>query len=229
MLGGERTAAALRLASEEDDKQEPEVDLDKTLTPLQAGQARELTEAAAESERVQSLAAGLVFSDDEEWESFRRDSPPPSHTVSSQPRTESSGSPSPWTSPVKQQSSTPLPLSPTHTSSPPPQPHSSHSSTEDLTRETTPSLTGLTLKLFPALKQRKEELKPQIKSCKVQHPDEKATHPVATPTQCPNESEVRERMSQLESEIERFRSLNSRLEQQTREKEEVRLTTSHLI
>ena len=176
-----------------------------------------------ELEQQKSLAAGLVFSDDEEWESF-------SHTPTL-PREEEEGScpPSPWTSPGRQQcasSSTPLPLSPPHTltPSPPPQlPVSQHSEDEIDHRcetkpppsEATPPRSTLTTRLFPALRQDKKQYKSQPVV-------EKTTPPEATPPRYPREAEVKERLNQLETEIERFRSLNSRLEQQTREKEEVR-------
>ena len=51
--------------------------------------------------------------------------------------------------------------------------------------------------------------------------EEKTTHPVTTPPRYPSEPEVREKLCQLETEIERFRTLNSKLEQQNKEKEQV--------
>ena len=155
-----------------------------------------------------SLAAGVTFSDDEEWESFNHETLPTDHTPSSQPRGESSGSPSPWSSPAKHDSSTPFPPSPPHTlteATPPP-----HTLTE-----ATPPPSSLTAKLFPVLRQESQQKQPaQQKSV-----EKKTTPPTATPPRYP--SEVRERLVQLESEIERFQRLNSHLEQQAREKEEV--------
>ena len=202
LVGGERGGVSQSggegRGSVDGEKERGGEDLDKTLTPSQ-------TEVGG---KVQSLAAGLVFSDDEEWESFSHSSPPPP-PHSSQLREWTSGSPSPLASPSKQEhvSSTPLP------SSPPPQ----HPSPEEhLSREATPPPSTLTAKLFPALRQERERhLKPKPV-------EEKTAPPGATPPRYPSESEVRERLGQLETEIERFRRLNSRLEQQTREKEEVR-------
>ena len=181
---------------------------------------KEGVKTLVELEQQKSLAAGLVFSDDEEWESF-------SHTPTLPREEEEEGScpVSPWTSPDRQQcasSSTPLPLSPPHTITPPTPPQlpvSQHSEDEiDHSCETTPPRSTLTTRLFPALRQDKKNNK-QHKSQPVV---EKTTPPKATPPRYPREAEVKERLSQLETEIGRFRNLNSGLEQQTREKEEVR-------
>ncbi|CAI8023203.1 Centromere protein J [Geodia barretti] len=234
LVGGERG----RVSSEEKEEGEEE-DLDKTLTPSQTkvGDDREQeaegerggkegVKSLVELEQQKSLAAGLVFSDDEEWESF-------SHTPTL-PREEEEGScpPSPWTSPGRQQcasSSTPLPLSPPHPLTPPH--HLNCLSPNTLRTKSTTAVKPHPLHLKPhplapllqlvsslALRQDKKQHKSQPV---VGRPRPLKPH---TP-RYPREAEVKERLNQLETEIERFRSLNSRLEQQTREKEE---SLSHL-
>lgn len=128
----------------------------------------------------QSLATGVMFSDDEAWESF-------SHQVSS-------GSPLP----------------------PPPPP------------------SALAARLFPALRlerervlrQREQQSLPQLALSEATPTDTLTILSDATPTAPtepppPVDSELGSKLQQLEAEMERFQSMNAKLEQQTKEKEQV--------
>ena len=183
------------------------LDLDKTLTPSQT-----MVDYKEEVKEGQSLAAGIMFSDDEEWESFSHLSPsPPPHittTITSQPHR---GTSSLLASPMKQSeclSSTPLSISPTHHSPP----------IIDV-----PPPSALAARLFPALKRERQQiLRNNKQTPPLQLNNEKTTPAETTPPHYPSEPEFREKLCQLETEIERFRSLNSRLELQNKEKEEVK-------
>ena len=228
---GEESDEERGVEGEESDKE-----MDKTLTPSQA----KVDEVLGEF-KGQSLAVGVVFSDDEEWNSFSHGSP-------------RQRGPSPLTSPVKQRedqvvSSTPITTSPTHHSppsqaypthhSPPSQAHPTHHSPPSQAHpthqsppsqhhpplakdEAPPPPSALAARLFPALRRERERVMQQQRQQTLPRPIEEQTTPtVATPPRYPSEAEVRERLCQLETEIERFRTLNSKLEQQNKEKEKV--------
>ena len=191
-------------------------DLDKTLTPSQTVEVEE--EEKEEVKGGASLADGLVFSDEEEWDSFRHPSPPPSQTQREESPLSSLPSPERGSDCV---SSTPLSVSPTH-HSPPPHPHSSQAPPPSSSiSEAPPPPSALAAKLFPALRREREQVLQRHRQ--PQPSNEKTTPTAATPPRYPSEPEFREKLCQLESEIERFRYLNSHLEQQNREKEQVRL------
>lgn len=224
--GGERRMmpppddGSVMCEEEADDGREGEEtrDLDKTLTPSQSD-VRE-TEVVGEA-AGQSLAAGLVFSDEEEWESFSHGSPLPD-----QPRHQD-GKDTP--SPVKNEphiiSSTPL------STTPPPQPQPQLTQADPSqfppsgnNAEPPPPPSALAARLFPALRRERERVLLQQKQERLPQPSSNETPPtVATPPRYPSEPELRDKLCELETEIERFRVMNSRLEQQRKEKEQVRV------
>lgn len=231
-LGGERAGPSLppevRGVEGEGVDGGSHVDLDKTLTPSQVKCDEVLGEV-----KGQSLAAGVEFSDDEEWNSFSHGvSPPPP-----QPRQQS-----PLTSAGDQLvSSTPITTSPTNHSPPLPAhpPHHSPSShhpthhspppperiqppSPPATVEAPPPPSALAARLFPALRRERERVLQERKLPRPpQTAGEKPPPTVATRPRFPSEDEVRERLCQLETEIERFRTLNSTLEHQNKEREKV--------
>lgn len=201
-------------------------DLDKTLTPSQSD-VRETGEVEEAVVRVagQSLAAGLVFSDEEEWESFSHGSPLPDQPRH-QDEEEGKDTPSPWSSPVKDEphviSSTPL------CTTPPPQPQLQLTQAQlppsGNSAEPPPPPSALAARLFPGLRREREHVLLQQRQERLPHPSSNETPPsVATPRHYPSEPELRDKLCELETEIERFRVMNARLEQQRKEKEQVRV------
>jgi hypothetical protein len=209
---------SVRGAEEEEEERSPSPDLDKTLTPSQ-------TEGGVKG---QSLAAGIVFSDEEEWESFSHGSPPP--PSSQQEEQMRVGERDSGTSPAlsmkpKPVSSTPLSTSPAPEESG--QDHRQHTGTETPVPDSSveplppPPPSALAARLFPALRRERERMLLQQKQWTVPQPAaEKTTPTVATPPH-PSEPELREKLCELETEIERFKAMNSRLEAQSKEKEQV--------
>ena len=238
-------------------------DLDKTLTPSRA----EVGEKEGETgEAGQSLAAGVLFSDDEEWESFSHGSPP-RHQGRRQSGREglesenvSSKSPSPWSSPVKREpldgggravSSTPLLPVPQLQLQQPERQRRNHCQDQPAGSPSQPTAAGstepsaewregrlgsasslpphpsaLAAQLFPALRQERERVLHEQRQYSLPQPAGDKTTPTiqpseTTPTTQPSEPELRDKLSQLETEIERFRAMNARLEKQGREKEQV--------
>ena len=234
-------------------------DLDKTLTPSQ----KDVGETELVGGAGQSLAAGLVFSDEEEWESFNHGSPPNQRREKEkggEERSVSSGSPSPWVSPLRGEQldsggkavvSTPLSTSPPPPHQPqqslgecePRQQHSPHNVRDTVTSTVAPLVgsvenrtelplpppppSALAARLFPALRQERERILLQQKKQNLPQPaDDKTTPTATTPPSYPSEPELRDKLGQLETEIERFRVMNSKLEKQSREKEQVRSVAS---
>ena len=74
----------------------------------------------------------------------------------------------------------------------------------------------LAARLFPALRQERERIVQQQKQQQIQQ-----KQPSHQPAATPGSGEVRERLCQLETEIERFRLMNARLEDVVREREKV--------
>ena len=229
----------VRCEEEEEEEEEaagresPHQDLDKTLTPSQTDvrQMGEVGEALVRG-AGQSLAAGLVFSDEEEWESFSHGSPLPSPNHKQEGLVEGKDTRCSLvrTDPEVVVTSTPL------STSPPPQPQPQETQAEPhvappagTSPETKkdplpPPPSALAARLFPALRQERERVLLQQRQENLPQPasDETPT----TPPRYPSEPELRDKLCELETEIERFRVMNSRLEQQSKEKEQVRVMIS---
>lgn len=220
-----------------------------------------------------SLAAGVVFSDEETWESFTHGSP----AADKGQRTVLNGAVTPerstsWASPVKREQldqwgrtifSSPLPasslrhhdLSPKNihpkellTRSPPlptatMQKFENHplSSSDPVLKPTLASLpppSALVSKLFPALRRDREESEKQALSQMVTTSPstptsgpvimkENRSPPASSPVvQVPMNEELKQKLCQLETEIERFRGENAALERLKREKKEVSIYTN---
>lgn len=214
-----------------------------------------------------SLAAGVVFSDEETWESFTHGSP----AADKGQRTVLNGAATPerstsWASPVKREQldqwgrtifSSPLPASSLHhhdlspknihpkelpTRSPPlltatAQKFENHPQSSDPVLKPTlaslPPPSTLVSKLFPALRRDREESEKQALSQMVTMSSstptlspvttkEDRSPPASSPVvQVPMNEELKQKLCQLETEIERFRGENAALERLKREKEEV--------
>lgn len=212
---------------EADGRESPCQDLDKTLTPSQTDvrQTVEVGEAVVR----QSLAAGLVFSDEEEWESFSHGSPLPSPNRHEQERMIEGTDTrcSPVRTDPQVMASTPLSTTPPPQSQPQPEPHvapPAGTSPETKTDPLPPPPSALAARLFPALRQERERVLFQQRQESLPQPAGDETP--ATPPRYPSEPELRDKLCELETEIERFRVMNSRLEQQSKEKEQVRVMVS---
>lgn len=207
-------------------RESPSQDLDKTLTPSQAdvGQAEEVVMGGA----GQSLAAGLVFSDEEEWESFSHGSLLPCPDQHEQKRLEE-GKCSPVRTDPQVVTSTPLSATPPPQPQPQTEPHMAPpagSSPETRRDPPPPPPSALAARLFPALRQERERVLLQQRQESLPQPASDETP--ATPPRYPSEPDLRDKLCELETEIERFKVMNCRLEQQSKEKEQVRAVVSIL-
>ena len=214
-----------------------------------------------------SLAAGVVFSDEEAWESFTHGSP----AAHAGQRTVLNGAATPergtsWASPVKREQldqwgrtvfSSALPASSLHHHNPSPenvhmkelpavspplpavamQKFDNHPQSSDpvpmSTLASLPPPSALVSKLFPALRREREESGKQglsqmvttSRSTPTSNPvlmQEDRSPSVPSPVvQVPMNEELKQKLCQLEIEIERFRGENAALERLKREKEEV--------